>query len=277
MYFVFFVLVGAGAYALLVTAPVPHVTFDQQPKYAANDSFTIDGQSYTVAEITTETESGGHGGGTTTKTVGKLSWTETDVPLTATVDNGTEVSRANTTYQLRTRPNESAFVLRQQRNVSAVLAADDRVRNETATIGNQRYVVFEDQQTLVPLSQYLPPADTITYEVGNESYPYEGHPTTVTAVSADGVTLNWTGSQDRSADLSQGGNVTLNNETYFVHFPNTESVQVLSVQQHYGDYQHQLAVVDYYHERQNGLWGVVILSGIAAVILLATAYLPTRG
>ena len=34
---------------------------------------------------------------------------------------------------------------------------------------------------------------------------------------------------------------------------------------------------DYFKERQNGLWGVTILSGFAAMFVIVLAYLPVRG
>ncbi len=41
-------------------------------------------------------------------------------------------------------------------------------------------------------------------------------------------------------------------------------------------YQQEVAVVDKYQERINGLWGVSILSGLSALLLLSLSYLPSR-
>ncbi|MEA5385692.1 hypothetical protein VB779_00145 [Haloarculaceae archaeon H-GB11] len=275
IYLVFFVLVGAGAYGVLVTAPQPHVTFDKEA-YAANDSFTVEGQTYTVSEVSTETSGGGHGSAATTTTVGTVAWVNDSAKFTATLENGSTVTRDNTTYQVLTRPNQSEFVLRETRNLTQILQTDTRVQNETVTLNGTEYVYFTDDETLLAVSAYLGEPETQTYAAG-DTYQYEGNETTISAITVSEVTLTWTGTKTNTADLSQGGNVTLGDQTYLVNFPDTESVQILSTNEYYDDYQQQLATIDSYHERTNGLWGIVILSGVAATLLLMTAYLPTRG
>jgi len=90
--------------------------------------------------------------------------------------------------------------------------------------------------------------------------------------------LTWTGeSGEEMVELSEGGNVTLaNGETYFAHFPDETTVQVTNADQ-YGVYTAALADQDYFKERMNGFWGISILSGMAAVLMLGMAYLPVRG
>jgi hypothetical protein len=90
--------------------------------------------------------------------------------------------------------------------------------------------------------------------------------------------LAWTSdSGEQTVELSEGGNVTLaNGETYFAHFPNETTVQVTSADQ-YGEYTATLSDQDYFKERMNGFWGISILSGMAAVLMLGMAYLPVRG
>lgn len=80
-----------------------------------------------------------------------------------------------------------------------------------------------------------------------------------------------------SVDLSEGQNVTLaNGGQYFAHFPDDGSVEIVPVEQ-YGSYAATVDEREYFHERINGLWGIVLISGIAAVVLISTAYLPVRG
>jgi len=90
--------------------------------------------------------------------------------------------------------------------------------------------------------------------------------------------LTWTsGSGEEMVELSEGGNVTLaNDQQYFAYFANETAVQVASSDQ-YSSYTATLADQAYFKERQNGFWGVSILSGIAAVLMLGMAYMPVRG
>jgi hypothetical protein len=91
------------------------------------------------------------------------------------------------------------------------------------------------------------------------------------------VTLEWVGAKSRTAELEEGANVTLaDGQQYFAHFPGDKAVQVVDIDQ-YGDYAETLAAQSYFTERKNGLWGVVILSGFGAFMILAAAYMPTRG
>lgn len=82
---------------------------------------------------------------------------------------------------------------------------------------------------------------------------------------------------EEEISLEEGANVSLGGTQHFAHFPEGGGVQVLPNDQYYGDYADQLAVQDYYHERRAGVWAIVILSFLAAIVLLSTAYMPTRG
>jgi hypothetical protein len=77
--------------------------------------------------------------------------------------------------------------------------------------------------------------------------------------------------------LEEGANVSLGETQHFAHFPADGGVQVLPSGQYYDDYRDELAVQDHYDERRAGVWAVLFLSFLAAIILLAAAYMPTRG
>jgi hypothetical protein len=81
----------------------------------------------------------------------------------------------------------------------------------------------------------------------------------------------------RETDAGEGENVTLGGSAHFAHFPERDGVQILPNDQYYTDYRSELDVQDHYHERRAGLWAVVILSFLAGIVLLATAYMPIRG
>ncbi|PSP85934.1 hypothetical protein BRC83_02260 [Halobacteriales archaeon QS_1_68_17] len=275
IYFAFFVLIGAGSYAFIGMAQQPTVSLDA-PTYSQGDQFSVGGQQYTVSEITVETsEGGGHGGGGGESVVGTVEWTNESAQFTATLENNSTVTYRDDEWRLLV-PNGSdvsEFRLREEQNASEILASDPAVQNETATFQGQRHVVYANGSLGPPLSEYLPDPETETIQSGSE-FPYEGNTTTVSSITSEEVTLTWTGAKTNTAELTDGGNVTLGGQTYLVYFPSENQVQFT---QDYDAYQTQLDRIDYYHERINGFWGVSIISLVAAIILLGTAYLPVRG
>jgi len=91
------------------------------------------------------------------------------------------------------------------------------------------------------------------------------------------VALSWDDPGEESVSIAAGENKTLNGVEHFAHFPGESQVQILRSDQHYGAYVAELGAIEYYGERQNGMWGIVILSFITGIILIATAYLPVKG
>jgi hypothetical protein len=163
--------------------------------------------------------------------------------------------------------------------VTQLLQNDPDVRNSLATQNGTEYVVYRQNESLRPVEQWLPEPETITYSTGDQ-YVYAAESgqqtTTITSVNDSSATLEWVAPRQRTVELSEGGNVTLADGQYFAHFPDHSTVQVVTVDQ-YSQYADTLGDQSYFHERKNGLWGISILSGIAATLLLGMAYLPTRG
>lgn len=285
IYFVFFLVVGAAAYAYIGVAQSsqqPAFNVDG-PTLAGNESTTIDGTEYTAAEVGHESSGGGGGhggGGGEGALVATLEWTNDSARQTATLENESTVTYQDTSYTVLVANGSdvSSFTLREELNVSAILANDDAVENSVATRNDTEYVVYRENDSLHPLSEYLPEPDTRQFSTG-DSYQYEGNETTVAEVTSSGVTLEWTGPVANSEELQEGTNVTLaNGEQYFAHFPDgqDEAVMLVSVDQ-YESYQATVSQRDYLGERVNGLWGIVIISGSAAFLILSMAYMPHRG
>jgi hypothetical protein len=255
------------------------VTLDG-PELTNESTFTGDeGTTYTVSNVHFASGGGGgHGGGGGSMT-GDLTWTNSSWHYTATVENGSTVTRDNTTYLVTTDNESEQMTLTAEQNVSALLRANESVENTLVTQNGTEYVKYRSDNRIEPLSQWLPEPDTRTYLVGAPfTYQSDTGPqqTNITAISDSGATVEWVAPKDRSVELAEGGNVTLADGTYFAHFPDHSTVQVVSVEQ-YDDYQNTLSDQAYFHERKNGFWGVSILSGIAAVLMLGMAYLPNRG
>jgi len=211
-------------------------------EFAAGDTLVYRGNETTVTEVTAE--------GAT------LVWGD---PYRVHIANVTD-------------PDE--FTLRRDPNVTAVLAADPAVENETVTRSNGReYVVYAENGTTRPLSSYLPSAESRTFAEG-DTLVYRGNETTVGNVSASEAPLLWSGERTNTVELTHGENVTLNGETRLAFFPGDGQVKLT---RDFQGYQDGLARQGYFHERINGFWGISIISFLAALLLGSMAYLPVKG
>lgn len=233
-YFLFFLVLGASAYSVLALAEQPPIDIEGQT-YSQGDSFSVDGRQYTVTELTAEQSEGG-GGGTTLS--GTLTWTNESAVSTATLANGSSVTYdgGNYTVAIANQSDVSSFTLQPSNNTTG---------------------------------------SPLEFSTGDEfEYAQENVTATVASVSASEVGLEWTAPQENTVGLSEGRNVTLNDQQFVVHFPSESQVQISPDP---GGYQSDVARQGYFAERQNGLRGIVILSGMTGVLLLGMAYLPRRG
>lgn len=278
----FFIVVSAASYALIATAEKPDVHFEN-PEYSLQqgDTLTLDGETYTVSKIEAKIESsggGGHGGGGGKHLVrsGELIWTNESARHTASWKNGSTVTHDGQKYKvmIEAAKNPSQFTLREQLNKSAILADDPDAEDEMVTHNGSTYVVVHrnGNQTLVPEDEYFPEPNEKQYAEG-DTLSYENHSATVSSVSSKTVTLAWIAPRENSLQLEQETNVTLQGQTYLVFFPNNETVYLT---QQFQSYQAQQNEIHEYSSQKNGLWGVSILSGLVAALMLGMAYLPSR-
>jgi hypothetical protein len=279
-YFAFFLVISVAAYAYIGVAESqqPAVSLDADAELANESTFTVDGTEYTATNIHMSGGGGGHGGGGGSMAA-DLSWTNESARYTATVEHNATTTYQNDTYRVQTDGSESTVTLEEELNVSALLVEDSSVQNTLATQNGTEYVVYRSNNTQVPLSEWLPEPETVSFTTG-DTYLHATdsgtQETTISEVTDDGATLEWFAPRENTVELSEGGNVTLNEQQFFTHFPDHSTVQVVPIQQ-YDQYQETLDQQDYFHERKNGIWGVSILSGIAAVLMLGMAYMPVRG
>ncbi|QSG04426.1 hypothetical protein [Halapricum desulfuricans] len=176
-------------------------------------------------------------------------------------------------------PNETdpaTASLIQQQNVTRLLVTDDAVEDSLGTAPDGTEYVQYRNGTQQPLAAYLPEPETRTLAEG-ETLTYEGNETTVGNVTRSTLPLNWTGPGTIGVGLSEGQSVNLDGRSYFVHIPDSGTVQfapnTTETRESYRDTQTE---IDNYQERKAGLWGVVILSSVAAVLLLGLSYLPNK-
>ncbi|WP_415379805.1 hypothetical protein [Halosimplex sp. TS25] len=345
IYFVFFLVIGAGAYGLLQTAEEPTITMEGDA-YTAGDTVTLDDREFTVASA----DSGS----------GELSWVNESAVISNTIDNGSEVPvtdvrwedqsarmeqtfEAGSTveyndseYQVSVNASAGTFTLTQaddasinesyaagdtvnyrgneatvtsvdsdaativwggpyqllvqtenvsdptdavfveQRDIGAMVDADPALYNETITQDGIEKVTYRANDTNVPVDEYFPPVERHTISEG-ETLVYQGNETDIDAVSNESVELTRPGEVTNSISFSEGANFTVGDEQYFAHFQDNSSVLLEQTDERYHEYRAEENEIDSYNDRVVGLWGIAELSLLAAILLLATAYLPVRG
>jgi hypothetical protein len=169
--------------------------------------------------------------------------------------------------------NVSSFSLRQQFQTSARLRSDSSVADVALTGENGTQYVRYRNGTTQPLTEYLPEPEVRNVSVG-DSFPYKNNSTTVESINTSGATLAWEGRLTRSQDFEEGTNVTLDGTTYVAQFPTNSTV---TLSQNVSGYQAEQATLTRFNNRILGLWGVVIISLFAAILIVALAYMPVRG
>ena len=194
-----------------------------------------------------------------------------------TLTDGQEITfRDEYTTFIANDSNTSSLTLTRQRNFTNVLEGDQRVENETLTRGDTEYVRFTDGST-TPVDEYISEPYSKSF-VLNDTFFYLSENTTVelSSVAPAAATVTWPNPTDETVELAPGGNVTLNGQAYFAHFTSNSSVQVLPAGEYYDEYTSDQADIDAYDQRINGLWGIVILSLLSSIVLVAAAYLPNK-
>jgi hypothetical protein len=218
---------------------------------------------------------------TVTFTVGDALTYRDDRMTIIAAGNGNATLAGGDAYNVSTQTvsNES-LTFRESFNVSAILQEDPGVENETESINETSHVVYAND-SIQPLAEYLPDpetknfteGDTLGYDIPGGSYTYVD--VTVDDVDADRVLLSWRGPVTHEVSMNHGANVTLgpDEQLYVAHFPDNGTVELTS---DVGDYQSQLALQESNKNRTDGLWGIVIISGLGGVFLMGAAYLPSR-
>lgn len=274
LYFVFFIVMAASAYSVIAVADQPTVELDGDT-YENGSQFTLDGREYTVTEAALESGEG------ESSYAGTIAWTNESAQYSATLGNNSTIDYQDGTSRLlvENASDPTTFTLRQEFNVSARLAEDPDVENRTYTSDDGTEFVRYRNGSTQPLDEYLPEPETVEVSEGDE-FAYDGNTTTVSNVSASEVTLVWTGERDESVSFGQAENITLAGTEYFAHFSGSDAavqITLAPADDVYPSYERQVARQDYFQERMNGLWGVVILAGTVATLIVGLAMLPNKG
>lgn len=261
VYGVLFLVLALGSYGMIAASSPPTASIDDPDYRQANNSqFTADGQTYAVTvDEAAQTAT--------------LEWTVEAADYMEMWANGDEVTFQDMEWEV-TIPDEADP---SSVHLTEVRTLPDDV--ETTTVNETEYVVVDrenETREIVPVDEYLnqTQGEAATQQlVEGDTYDDMGNRTTVEAVDNASATLTWTAPRAESEQVSEGDVVELDGQSYVAHFPMPDQVALDGDVQ---AYEAQLAVVESYHQRVNGLWGVSILSWLALVVLLASAYLPSR-
>lgn len=343
IYFVFFLVLGAGAYSVIAFADAPTIDVPGQT-YGNNDTFRAGGQEYTVTGVSQDGGSLAYTNqsfrytaalaNNSTVPAADVVWSGQRARHSQTFEDGSsiqyngsehtvQVNGSNVTFQgeggnqsfadgdtlqyrgnnttvasvepdtsvtlawgepyrvtIANESNVSSFTFVQEFNVTNRLRNDPAVYNQTTTVNGTEHVTYRENNTNRPLSEYLPEPERKEVAEGDD-LQYQNNGTTVANVSRSEVTLEWVQPKNQTVELSEGGNVTLADDTqYFAHFHSEGGeprVTLAKTQQSYSVYSEELGRQAYFQERMNGLWGVIILSAIAAILVAALALMPVKG
>ncbi|WP_436927892.1 hypothetical protein [Halosimplex amylolyticum] len=183
-------------------------------------------------------------------------------------------------YQLLVRtenvtdPTEAVFV--EQRDIQAMVEADPALYDETIMQDGVEKVTYRANDTNVPVEEYFPAVERHTIAEG-ETLRYQGNETNVDAVTNESVELTRPGEVTNTVSFAEGENFTVGDQQYFAHFQDNSSVLLEETGERYDEYRAEEKEIESYNDRVIGLWGIAELSLLAAILLLATAYLPVRG
>lgn len=263
VYIAIFLVISAGAYSLVGMAKEPAVSIDNPDKTLTKQgqTFTVDGRQYNVTSL-----SGGSA---------KVAWTQQSATYSAELANNSTIKRSGTTFQVLI-PNKS-------KPQKATLREVQNLTNDTQTVkqGGKTYVVTNGSngnKSLVPVDEYkrqqFGKPQTKTLRKG-DTFQYSNNSTTVKNISAEAVTLQWKAPKTTETSLKSGSRADLgpNNKTFVAQSQGKKVLLSSDVKA----YNEQEEAVTHFHERIAGLWGVSILSFIAAALIGMLAYLPFKG
>lgn len=273
VYVAIFLLVGIGSYALITTAVAPTVSIDDaEYQLSEEDTFEINGTTYTVSELSAEEEDG------ETVYSGTVEWSDPNAELSEQWSNESTIEYDDAEWEVVVDGGDEpdGFTLVEQLDRQGILENDPDARNETVEDedGNESVIVVEDgEEVLVPADEYFPEPRSESFSSG-DSLSYNNETVTVDTVDPNFVILTWTGEETYSEDLEQEQEVTLeNDETFLVFFESDSSVGLIEDR---SNYETQVAQVERFNDRISGLWYVLVTSFSIVGLLLMLAFLPSR-
>ncbi len=267
VYVALFLLVASVAGVLVVTGETPEVTFeDPDHELSEGDSFTVDGEEYTLASITVAEDE-------EAEITGQIEREQT-VEQSETWANESIVEIDEREWSVRI-DGEDSFTLVEEQDFEALLGEDPNADNETVERDGEEFVVVTDEDgdtRLVSPDEYFPAPEERSYDVGDE-LAYDGVTVTVDSITSDGVTVVWMGPETLTTDVQQDSTVTIGETEFIAHF-SSESTLTLSTD--IDAYNAQIAQIEQFDQYGEGLWRVLIISVLSAMVLVGMAFMPSR-
>ncbi|MDL0118379.1 hypothetical protein PNQ29_01235 [Halobacterium salinarum] len=253
-----FLVFAVGSYTLLGAAEQPSVSLDD-PEYSITqgEQRVMSGTEYTFSEVSAQSAT--------------ATWENESARYTETWSANDSVAVSAQNYTVRvTNASVGAFELREVQSVDRPTVE----RNGTT------YVIVPEgeTQTLVPREEYLPEQDVLAFSVG-DAVTYDGNDneTAVASVSESAVTVEWFAPRTNELEFGSGETTEVQDTEYTAYIESGSSGEpVLELTTDHEDYASDVEAQEYFAERMDGLRGVTIFSGAAAVLLVMFSFLPSR-
>lgn len=136
---------------------------------------------------------------------------------------------------------------------------------EQFTVNNQQYVVSKISTSTDESGNILRSA-TFKQVGSNKTVSFEKPETTRMLIVSGGVPT-WVSYAPSPGTISLGGT------EYGAYYPNNNTVTLMKR----GVYHREVSSMKSLNERFNGMWAVIVLSSLAAILILGLSYLPVRG
>jgi hypothetical protein len=137
--------------------------------------------------------------------------------------------------------------------------------DETFTVNGQQYVVAEIATGTDDTGNIIRSA-TFT-QVGQNTTVGFGEGEALRLLSVSGGVPTWVSYTYSSGTISLGGT------EYGAYYPNNNTATLMNS----GVYHREVSSLMSLTERFQGMWAVVVLSSLAAILILGMSYLPVRG
>ncbi|WP_436930143.1 hypothetical protein [Halosimplex halobium] len=162
IYFVFFLVLGAGAYGLIQTTEAPTISLEGDTAYSAGDEVTFGDRTWEVAQADTGS--------------GELAWVNESAVVTTTIDNDTEVPVTDVRWDDQSARMEQVF------------EAGSTVQYN----GSEYEVAVNESAGSFTLALASDASVNESYGVG-DTVTYRGNEATVTSVTGEAATIVWGG------------------------------------------------------------------------------------
>lgn len=250
-----FLLLAAGAYSYIGVAQQPAISLeDPDIKVSAGEPLTIDGTTYEF----TEDDSGSIVG----------SWVNDSARYTETWSVNDTVGYQGDNYTVAI-PEQSDYDEFELREVQTV----DR---PTVEQNGTEYVIVEEDgdRRLVERDEYVGDQMVFVFLEGDRvDRPNNDNETRVGGVTEESATIEWFSPRTNELAFTEGENTTIGGTPYLAHYANDGTLELTT---DYQDYHSDVEAQEEFHERTNGLWGIVILSGCVIALLVMLAFMPSR-